>query len=212
MLNKLKPLLMAGIFVLPVDQMTDWQVLEYSSLKPNQVSFSDSGMKVSVNHSASPIIYPFPEPKTVRQIEVEGSLSNLLDLPDNPSGENKIDDFSLKIGLVIKGEKTLSGFQHLFSPKWVKTLFDLAPEGTGVDHIHFLSAVQSPNLVGNKSSIQDSDLFYDEYIWLIDKPGNFALKHRLDQPLTVIAIWISINGDDSLSKYTTVIKKLTVSN
>lgn len=203
---------MAGVFALPVHQMTDWQVLEYSNLKPNQVTFSDSGMTVSVNHSASPIIYPFPETRTIRQIELEGSISNLIELSGGIQGNKGNDDFSLKVGLVVKGDKTLGSLQRMFSPKWVKTLFDLAPAGTGLDHIHFLSAVQFPELVGKHSSTQDSDLFYDEYIWLIDKPGEFKLKHQLEESLSVIAIWISIDGDDSQSKYTTVINKITVSD
>jgi hypothetical protein len=212
MLNNLKPLLLAGIFILPVDQITDWQVLEYSSLKPNQVTFSESGMTVSVDHSASPIIYPFPEPKIVTKIEVEGSLSNLLELSDGLQGNKGNDDFSLRVGLVIQGEKTLSSVQRWFSPKWVTTLFDLAPKGIGVDHIHFLSAVQFPELLEKPSEIQDSDLFSDQYTWLIDKPGDFKLKHQLKEPLSVIAIWISIDGDDSQSQYTTVINKLTISD
>jgi hypothetical protein len=43
---------------------------------------------------------------------------------------------------------------------------------------------------------------------LLDKPGDFAMAHILDRPRKVIAIWLSIDGDDSRSNYSTLIKSL----
>lgn len=206
-MNRLKPLLMAGVFALPVNQLSNWQILEYSRLKPNQVEFSQQGMMVNVDHSASPVIFPLPAPVRVSRVRVEGQLSALLKLPKNKQGHDGVDDFSLKLGLVVKGDKTLNGFQRMFSSKWVKTLFDLAPEGVGVDRVQFLSAVQTPEMLAARAEA-GSDLFQDEYVWLLDKPGAFTLEHKLKEPLEVIAVWVSIDGDDSGSKYSMLIKQL----
>ena len=103
-MEKLKALLMAGVFVLPVQQMSDWQVLEYNGLRANQVDFAAEGMAVRVDQSASPIIYPLPEPRRVSRVAVEGFLSDLLQVEAEAQGQDGGDDFSLKIGLVVRGE------------------------------------------------------------------------------------------------------------
>lgn len=206
----LKTILLAGAIALPVQQADNWQLLEYSKLPPNQVSFASDGMRIEVKQSASPIIYPLAEPRRVSRIRVSGSLSNLLDLEPGTQGEENADDFSLKIGLVVSGDKTLGGFQRMFSPKWIKTLFDLAPEGAGVDRIYFLNAVQFESLLGQQRQHPLSDLIYENNAWLLDKTGDFEFSHTLEQPQEVVALWLSIDGDDSKSSYTTIIRNLSL--
>lgn len=205
---KLNTLVLAGAIALPVQQTDNWQLLEYSRLDANQVTFTREGMKVMVDQSASPIIYPLDDPKTVTRVSVTGVLSNLLDVPPDIQGQKGNDDFSLKIGLVVAGEKTLNPVQKLFSAKWIKTLFDLAPEGTGVDKIYFLNAVQHKNLLGQQRQHPLSELIYENNVWLLDKSGGFSLDYQLESPQKVIAIWLSIDGDDTQSRYTTTINSL----
>ena len=207
-MEKLKALLMAGVFVLPVQQMSDWQVLEYNGLRANQVDFAAEGMAVRVDQSASPIIYPLPEPRRVSRVAVEGFLSDLLQVEAEAQGQDGGDDFSLKIGLVVRGEKSLNPLQRLVSARWIKTLFDLAPKGTGIDRIQFLNAVQYPDLLGRQRQHPLSELIHENNVWLLDAPGDFNLEYRLEQPLEVIAVWLSIDGDDSRSQYTTLIRRL----
>ncbi|MDH3631181.1 MAG: hypothetical protein OER98_08685 [Gammaproteobacteria bacterium] len=204
---KLNTLVLAGAIALPVQYGSDWQLLKYSRLEANEVNFSRQGMAVKVDQSASPIIYPFDSPKTVTRVEVSGNLSNLLDLPST-QGQKGSDDFSLKIGLVISGDKTLNAFQRLFSAKWIRKLFDLAPEGTGVEKIYFLNAVQDESLLGRQRQHPQSELIFENNVWLLDESGDFSLIHDLQDPQQVIAIWLSIDGDDTRSSYTTTIKSL----
>lgn len=209
-MENLKALLMAGVFALPLQQASDWQVLEYSSLRANQVEFAAEGMAVTVDRSASPIIYPLTEPRLVRRVEVEGFLSDLLRVRPDSQGRDGADDFSLKIGLVVEGDRTLGPLQRLLSADWIKTLYDLAPDGTGVDRIHFLNAVQYAELQGQQRQHPLSDLIFEQNVWLLDRPGDFNLEYRFEQPLKVIAVWVSIDGDDSGSKYTTLIRRLSL--
>jgi hypothetical protein len=139
---------------------------------------------------------------------VTGNLSNLLNLPNANQGQEGSDDFSLKIGLVIAGDKTLNAVQKLFSAKWVRKLYDLAPEGSGVDRIYFLNAVQNKDLLGQQRQHPLSDLLYENNVWLLDKNGDFTLTYKLENPEKVIAVWLSIDGDDTQSSYTTTIKNL----
>lgn len=207
---KLNTLVLAGAIALPLQQTDNWQLLEYNRLDANEVTFTREGMKVEVDQSASPIIYPLDGPKTVTRVSVTGNLSNLLDVTPDVQGQKDHDDFSLKIGLVVAGEKTLNPVQKLFSAKWIKTLFDLAPEGTGVDRIYFLNAVQHENLLGQQRQHPLSDLIYENNVWLLDTSGDFSLDYRLESPQKIIAIWLSIDGDDTKSRYTTTINSLVL--
>ena len=205
-----KPLLFAGMFVLPLQQQDHWQVLEYSNLPANRVEFDARGMSVSVSRSASPIIYPLPDSRPVRAVEVRGELSKLLNLEGKTQGQAGADDFSLKIGLVLAGEKTLNFFQHLVSPGWIKTLYALAPQGSGIDHILFLNAVQDEQLLGGQRQHPLSSLIYERNVWLIDRSGPFELSYELEVPRDVVAVWISIDGDDSGSEFSVQISKLVL--
>ncbi len=207
---KIKSMICAAAFALPVQQMSGWQLLQYNKIEPNQVSFSQQGMNVQVIESASPLIYPLDNPLLVRRIDVSGSLSDLLSLDAEKQGLKNHDDFTLKIGLVVDGDKTLNRLQKLLSPNWVKTLFELAPEGSGVDNIYFLNAVQTSTRLGQQRQHPASDLIYENNVWLLDKTGDFSLSYTLDDPRKVIAVWISIDGDDSRSNYSTLIKSLSL--
>jgi hypothetical protein len=205
---KIKAFFLAGAIALPVQQTGGWQLLQFSGIEPNRVSFSDAGMSVSVDASASPIIYPLDCPRRVSRVEVSGRLSGLLRVDEARQGQAGNDDFSLKIGLVAAGDKTLSGWQKLFSADWIRTLFELAPEGTGVDRIYFLNAVQNDRRLGLQRRHPLSDLIHEDNVWLLDEPGDFSFSHTLDEPREVIAVWLSIDGDDSGSRYSTLITSL----
>ncbi|MBT8436262.1 MAG: hypothetical protein KJP11_02730 [Gammaproteobacteria bacterium] len=207
---KIHSLVLAGAIALPVQHDANWQLLEYSRLEANQVTFSEAGMMVTVDQSASPIIYPLENPKTVAKVTVTGNLSNLLKVPAASQGQKGSDDFSLKIGLVVAGDKTLNGFQKMFSAKWIRKLFELAPDGVGVEKIYFLTAVQNQGLLGQQRQHPLSDLIYENNVWLLDKTGDFDLTYSLEKPQKVIAIWLSIDGDDTRSNYTTTINSLVL--
>ena len=204
----IKTMIFAAAFAVPLQQMDDWQLLQYGGIAPNQVSFAQQGMTVKVMGSASPIIYPLDEARLVRRIEVTGTLYELLTLDAEKQGLKDNDDFGLKIGLVVAGDKTLNGMQELFSADWVKRLYALAPDGGGIDSIYFLNAVQTSTRLGQQRQHPLSDLIFENNVWLLDKPGDFAMAHTLDKPRKVIAIWLSIDGDDSRSNYSTLIKSL----
>jgi hypothetical protein len=208
----IKTMIFAAAFAVPLQQMDDWQLLQYSGIAPNQVSFAQEGMTVKVMGSASPIIYPLDEARLVRRIEVTGTLYELLTLDAEKQGLKDNDDFGLKIGLVVAGDKTLNGMQKLFSADWVKRLYALAPDGSGIDSIYFLNAVQASARLGQQRQHPLSDLIFENNVWLLDKPGDFAMAHTLDKPRKVIAIWLSIDGDDSRSNYSTLIKSLHLEN
>jgi len=206
----LKPLLMAGAIALPLQDQGNWQLLEYRNLPANQVEFLDRGMMVSVDQSASPVVYPLEETTRVARISVSGELMNLLDVRPGSQGLEGEDDFSLRIGLVLAGDRRLNFIERMISPGWVKTLHSLAPEGAGIDRIVFLNAVQHQSQLGQQRQHPRSDLIYERNVWVLDRSGPFELHHELESPYDVVGIWLSLDGDDSRSTYSMLISSLTL--
>ncbi len=204
----LNTLLVAGALSLPLQQADAWQLLQYDGLQPNRVEFSNAGMQVHVDRSASPIIYPLPAPLRVERVSVSGSLDGLLDVESGRQGQRGNDDFGLKLGLVVAGDKTLNRVQRWFSPGWVRRLHEMAPAGVGIDRDLFLNAVQFEPQLGAARQHPLSPLLRERNAWLIDRSGPFELHYELDQALDVVAVWLSIDGDDSASRYSILIDDL----
>lgn len=207
---KLKPLLLAGAIALPLQDLDNWQLLEYGNLPSNRVEFAQRGMLVSVDRSASPIVYPLDGVSRVARVSIEGELNGLLDIDPARQGQAGADDFTLKVGLVIAGDRRLNAFQRLFSAEWIKTLHDLAPPDAGIDRILFLNAVQDESRLGQQRRHPLSDLIYERNVWVLDRSGPFELQYELESPQEVVAVWLSIDGDDSRSSYSTLISRLSL--
>ncbi len=203
-----KLFLMAALAI-PLNSADNWQVLQFSGLKPNKVYFTDKGLKVSVDKSASPIIYPFKKAIYIESIHLKGELSQLINFkPQQIQGQKSLDDYTLRLGLVIEGTKKLSFAQKLIAPAWVKKLYSLAPKGTGVDHIKFINATEQPKLLNTHRTHPLTKLFKESNPWLIDKSGVFDLKYTLPKAQKVIALWISIDGDDTKSSFEVKINEI----
>tara|TARA_B100000749_G_scaffold280887_2_gene279952 strand:+ start:6463 stop:7128 length:666 start_codon:yes stop_codon:yes gene_type:complete len=209
-LRKLSLNLMLGLIVIPLDQKGSWQTLSFSSLPKHEVTFGKEGMEVSVDKSAMPLIYPLSKKSKIKSLSLKGSLSHLVDLKDPlKQGEKGFDDFSLKIGLVIDGNQTLGWLQKKIAPEWITRLFSLAPKGGGVKHIHFLAAVQSAELKGRKRDHPlNEELLKEHNVWVINEAGEFQLHHKLEESMDVVALWVSIDGDDTGSKFKLQLKEL----
>ncbi len=204
--------LIAPFFELPLDDENGWLKLEYNRIAANTVSFSPDGMRIGVSNSASPVVYPFDLPKTVKYVSVHGELDGLITLPDNGlQGSKGYDDFSLRLGLVISGTKKLSRFQRVLAPSWVKTLFSFAPKDKGVERIIFLAATQQDALFGTEREHPLSELITEQYEWSLKDDGEFSFEYEFDEPKEVLGIWISSDGDDTQSSYSITYKKITLS-
>ena len=201
-------MLLAGVIVLPLQLPDGWQLLEYSNLPPHRVEFGEAGMKVAVDASASPIIYPLEAPVAVSRVVVSGRLEGLLDLPASPQGEAGADDFSLRVGLVLAGERRLNFLERMLSPRWVRRLHELAPAGGGIDRVLFLNAVQDRRRLGLARVHPLSPLVHERNVWLLEQSGDFGLRYDFEAPLEVVALWLSLDGDDSRSRYVVLLEEL----
>ncbi|MGB5624519.1 MAG: hypothetical protein WBM61_02220, partial [Woeseiaceae bacterium] len=94
---------------IPVSDLQKWTSLSFRSIPANTVAVVDGNLHISVNKSASPLIYKLDEPLAVMSLSVKARWSGQLNIPqDAVQGEAGADDFILKLGIVEAGERTLN--------------------------------------------------------------------------------------------------------
>ena len=204
-------LFLAGFFA-PLQKKEAWQILKYSKLKPSQNLFTEKGLIVKVNQSASPLIYPFEKPKKIKSIRVKAHLKGpSLNFPSGVvQGSKGYDDFPLRVGLVRQGEKTLSWLQRRLAPQWVRTLFKLAPEGLGVKGITYFTVVNQTQLLGTERIHPQSELIEEKFVTAVPTDGRIQFQQSFDYSEPVLALWISVDGDDTKSKFEILIEEIEI--
>lgn len=198
-------------YAIPLHQASGWQLLTYNNIRPNQVSFSEQGIEVQVNHSASPLIYPLPAALVPEDISVSLQINGDLNLGNARQGAAGSDDFVFRLGLVRPGTKRLNFFQRAVAADWIRRLYELAPETTGIENIEFYTVYSDHRLANSHREHPLSDLVIEHFV--AEKPDNGLLtlniKPEFDGP--VLALWISIDGDDTRSSYQVLVKELVIS-
>ena len=188
-----------------------WQILEYSNIPANRVSQDKYGIRIDVQASASPLIYIFDQPQSIQSISVSGTIGLLPMIPEGAQqGDRGADDFPFRLGLVLEGDRNLDLVQRLIASEWIKTLFRLAPEGSGIDHIRFLN-LSNPEPVGWQHRVHPDSkgLFIESIVGQADSNMDFNLNHTLDMPYNVLALWISSDGDDTGSSYSLTLNSVS---
>lgn len=198
---------------IPLDSKDGWQVLQYSSLPAHTVNFGVDGLSIEVDKSASPIIYPLT-PRTVTKVAVDLVVEGELRLKPARQGEEGNDDFLMRLGIVYEGDQTLGFFQRAVAPTWITTLFDLAPEGTGVDRIQFFTVFSDPEL-GNTERVHPlAELMREKNVLFApaknNPPRELTLEFTPEADRKVLALWISTDGDDTASTFKVLIRRLSL--
>ena len=70
------------------------------------------------------------------------------------------------------------------------------------------TAVQNVKLLGQRRQHPLSELIYERNAWVLDQVGPFDLQYELETPKDVVALWLSIDGDDSQSAFSLRINQL----
>jgi hypothetical protein len=192
----------AAALDVPVDDLSKWTVLSFSNIKPNEVSVDSGALRIAVDGSASPLIYRFDKPVRVTGVTVTASWTGSLNIPAGVTqGDSGADDFVLKFGIVEAGERRLNWLQRSIAAHWIKQLFKLAPKGSGVERIYFLSTTQQQAQLGTERRHPLSDLLYEERVLYLDGPGAFELHHDFAVPVATLGLWLSVDGDDTGSRF-----------
>ena len=197
---------------IPLSTPIHWEILSFRNIPTNQVGFSQQGLLIKVDKSASPLIYKLPKTEKLIQVEVEGKVvSGELKLKNNKDQGLKFDDdFVFRLGLVAEGNKKLSWLERQAVPKWIQRLHEIAPKDKGIDAIYFYEVAQDSSLVGRKRHHPLSDLMKEEIVVSLQTDGMFRFTKILDAALPVTGLWISTDGDDSKSTYQVLITKINL--
>ena len=189
-----------------------WFSLGYDSIPHNIILFSEGHMDIVVKQSASPSFHKFIKPVLVQKVFIQGSIDKLIYMSDaTKQGESGFDDFNLRVGLVATGSNRLEWYEKPFVAKWVKDIFSLVPEDQGLDRIYFLNGVLSPSLLNKKRIHPSSKYIQENYVWLMNKTGDFSYEYTLDSPKEIGALWIAADGDDTSSEFNLRIKNISLS-
>ena len=206
--NDIKNIMVSAAFVVPTSSLDGWKELQFNKIPKNTVSVvNHNSLKVEVKDSASPLIYKLPDVVTTKSVEFTYDLVSQEALNFSKGKSSTFpEDFILRIGLVAKGEKLLGWLQKKIAAQWVLELFSLAPKDVGLDKIYFHNIALSQQQVGSYRVHPKSDLMNEEIIGSF--PENKKVNHILKKPIDVVAIWISIDGDDTKSSFVTEINEL----
>jgi hypothetical protein len=190
-----------GAFSVPLADEKAWQQLQYRNRPAHKLRFSPAGLRMDVEGSAMPLIYPLPAKQRVAGVRVRGRVEGRLALPPGRQGEEKFDDYLFRVGLVEAGDKRLNFVQRQVAAEWVRRLYALAPEGTGISGIRFLNVGSDPAHVGRQRRHPLSELITERVVALPAADGRIDFVHRFEQPVEAIALWLSSDGDDTGARF-----------
>ena len=194
--------------IIPLD-LTAWKEIKFDKIKANKVEVVEDSLNIKIENSSSILIYPLQEAKELNKIKISGKLIGNLNFTKNQGNEN-FDDFTLKIGFIVSGDKKLSGLKKLFAPKWIKDLHLLIPKETGLSHLELFVAVKDKKLLNTNRLHPLSDLFHENFIFDLSKEGNFNFESKTKSKFKVVGLWMSSDGDNSKSQYSIQINSLEI--
>lgn len=203
--RSLRTLLLAA-FIVPTNSLSGWRLEKFHHINPNAVSVSSAGLTIKVNSSASPLIYKLDSPVLVSSFHISGDLRGMPHFADvSKQGKKGFDDYALRIGFVVPGNQKLTGFSRFFAAAWVKRLYSELPSKAGLDHIQFFDVAEDEKQVGENRVSSSSKLIHETVFAAMKDSGKFDYHYKLSPPIKAAAIWLSIDGDDTKSKFTVVI-------
>ncbi len=196
------------LLVIPLTTGSGWEVLRYRGIAPHVITFGADGLRVEVNASAAPLVYPLDSPQWVRGLHAEGRIAGAVRTDAQRQGQRGADDYALRVGLVEVGTRRPGWLERKMAPAWVQRLFALAPPHMGVAGIRFFNVALSPSQVGQSRQHPASALISERVVAAPDATGRFTVAVDLDAPIETAAVWISVDGDDTASRFTLTLPRL----
>jgi hypothetical protein len=202
--------LAALLLAIPLTSGANWEVLSYRNIPPHTVRFDTGGLRIDVDRSSAPIVYPLAPARHVRGLRAQGRLEGQLRTTADRQGEPGADDYALRVGLVEVGTRRPGWMERRLAPAWVRRLFDLAPPDAGIAGIRFFNVGIGARQLGQARQHPASALITERVVAVPDADGRIRLSADFDVPVHTAAIWISVDGDDTASRFTLTLDRLAL--
>jgi len=178
--------------------------IRFGKIKANSIVFKNQLLRIDVDESASLLMMPFDEVKTIRQVRFKWKLEGEV-LTRNAKHETRRDgdDAAFKLGLLLRSG---SAFPNPFVPKWLKRVKALL-KFPSRDMVYLTAGAR--HAAGEQWTSP-----YNERVTMIavdslsDEAGWWQVDHHFDQPKEAVAIWLMADGDDTHSSFTSQIKDI----
>jgi len=122
-----------------------WKIVRFKNVPSNKVQAKKGRLRIAVQSSADLLAYLLSEETQIDRVLLRGSVTGLPVIPEGQvQGDEKADDFAIRFGLVVSGEKKLSRRERFFASELVKRLSELVPKSQGIDHALFLNLANDP--------------------------------------------------------------------
>lgn len=182
-----------------------WLRLNYSRIQPTEYKFSNGKLTIQVDKSASPFLFPFKKPVKLKSIRLKGALLEV------PAMKPDKDDFILRVGPAIEGQRQLNALQRMLAPKWISVLDDLARnKGRKLGYLDLsVVGLNSATPKWKQRQHPDTDLINEKFVLGIDGTGPFDLN--LTYPETSppsLGLWLGADGDNSEAHFSLRIDEL----
>lgn len=187
--------------VLPFEK-SKWIEINMDKTPPNKVQYKAAAINVAVNSSASLLVYKFDQPTDLSSFEINMNINGKL----NPTKDAFEEDSYMRFGFVVLGDHQMGAMGKMFAPKWVLQLFELAPEGKGLEKIYFYNMAENKDLIGQERVSPLSKHMLEKVI----SGRESIFKYSLPKPVKTVAVWLNIDGDDTKSKFSTEITGIKV--
>ena len=125
-------------------------------------------------------------------------------------GSKEADDFRLRVGLVYQGDKRMNMMQRMIAPKWLKTMFDLAPEDQGISRVEFFGTWTDSTLAGSDLTHFATDLWQQHFVLEVSANGEINQQVLVPSDAPVVALWLSSDGDNTGSQFSVQIEEITL--
>ncbi len=201
-----------GVLIVPLEQNNHWHQYQFKSIKPNTVKFLPNSIDIHVDQSSSPLLYIFDKPLRVTQLQVKAVLKGQT--PQIPAGktEKEFDDFTLRVGLILKGKGRLNWAQRIAAPKWVIDMEKLLPQNAGIDKVYFFTTCQNQQLINQTYFNYTSKKFKQTCVKLLKSEGEFKIESSTIPHKEVLGLWIGSNGDHTQSKFQVELKEILINH
>lgn len=181
------------------------QHIQFRRIPPNQYHFEQDMLRIEVDDSASFLLLPFKQVKTVSTVHFDWMLeSGELRLEDAAHEASRPgDDAVFKLGLLIEGDP---GFGNPLAPKWLKQA-NAALTTPSNRMIYIVANAKHP--AGESWTSP-----YNSKVEMIAAQGR-ALEagwsrasYIFEQPVSVVGLWLMADGDSTDSRFSTRVKNI----